>query len=138
MEVPEADLSLKPDVSASKLSLIDCVVACSPTAGSRACRAHAPSRSEKDSCRGSAPPCDDRGMESPGFPCLHVSLGNARNGQHETDLPHLLRRVADMIEEDGIKPTEILDLTVESEITENGPWWSATVYWSPDGDEPSE
>lgn len=73
-------------------------------------------------------------MERLGFPCLHVSLGNARNEKHETDLPHLLRRVADMIEQARIKPMEILDLKVHSEITENGPWWSATVYWSPDGD----
>ncbi len=77
-------------------------------------------------------------MERLGSPCLHVSLTNARHERHETDLPHLLRRVADMIEEAKIQPMEILDLKVDSEITENGPWWSATVYWSPDRDEPSE
>jgi hypothetical protein len=33
---------------------------------------------------------------------------------------------------------EILDLTIESEITGDGPWWSASFYWSPDSDRPSE
>ena len=70
-------------------------------------------------------------MELPGYPARHVSLANAR-GDHETDLPMLLRRVADMIEELDVSPMEVLDLTIESEITENGPWWSATFYWSPD------
>lgn len=27
---------------------------------------------------------------------------------------------------------DILDLTITSEMTENGPWWSATLYWSTD------
>ena len=62
-------------------------------------------------------------MESIGSDCRHVSLANPRGGEHETDLPHLLRRMADLI--------------VESEITENGPWWSATLYWSPDDERPS-
>lgn len=74
-------------------------------------------------------------MEIPGFAARHVSLCNAYDGPHETDLPMLLRRVADMIEELEVQPMEILDLTIASEITENGPWWSATLYWAPD--EPS-
>lgn len=61
----------------------------------------------------------------------HFSLSNP-SGATETDLPLLLRRLADAIEAKGIQPMEILDITVSSEMTENGPWWSATVYWSPD------
>ena len=32
---------------------------------------------------------------------------------------------------------EINDLTVHSEVTGDGPWWSVTVYWTPD-DNPRE
>ena len=66
--------------------------------------------------------------------CRHFSLSNA-SGSQEGDLPLLLRRLADQIEERGIQPMEALDLTLSSEITENGPWWSATLYWSPDVDD---
>jgi len=48
------------------------------------------------------------------------------------DLPLLLRRLADAIEERQIDPMHILDLTISEEITEDGPWWSGTVYWVPD------
>jgi hypothetical protein len=41
-------------------------------------------------------------------------LANPRDGG-STDLPRLLRRLADAIEERGIQPMEILDLTIESE-----------------------
>ncbi|MEO7268006.1 MAG: hypothetical protein ABIW49_02240 [Knoellia sp.] len=48
-------------------------------------------------------------------------------------MPLLLRRLADQIEAEGIKSSEILDLTINgSEITEYGSWWRATVYWSED------
>ncbi|WP_436699253.1 hypothetical protein [Nocardioides sp. BYT-33-1] len=77
-------------------------------------------------------------MDLSGYPCRHLSLSNARHGEHENDLPVLLRRVADMIVEAQIQPMEILNLKVTSEITENGPWWSATLYWSPDEQPPSE
>ena len=46
------------------------------------------------------------------------------------DLPQLLRRVADDIEERGIAPTDILDLTISNEVAGDRPWWSVTVYWS--------
>lgn len=62
--------------------------------------------------------------------CRHFSLSNP-SGPDEENLPLLLRRLADQIEEQQIVSTDILDLTVSSEITANGPWWSATVYWSP-------
>lgn len=64
--------------------------------------------------------------------CLHFSLANARD-DGATDLPRLLRRIADEIEGREIDPMEILDLTVSHEMTRDGPWWSATVYWSPEG-----
>ena len=43
------------------------------------------------------------------------------------------RRLAVELEGRDIKATEILDVTIAREITIEGPWWSATVYWSPDG-----
>jgi len=63
--------------------------------------------------------------------CRHFSIANPID-DGATDLPRLLRRVADEIDERGIKPMDILDLTIENEITGDGPWWSATLYWSPD------
>jgi hypothetical protein len=52
------------------------------------------------------------------------------------DLPRLLRRMADEIEKLDPDPMDILDLTVSQQMTADGPWWSATLYWSPDEDEP--
>ncbi|HEY4411264.1 MAG TPA: hypothetical protein VGO87_15425 [Acidimicrobiia bacterium] len=46
--------------------------------------------------------------------------------------------MADVIEEYDIAPMDILDLTVSQEITGEGPWWSVTVYWSPDAEEESD
>lgn len=71
------------------------------------------------------------------WPALHFSLGNPRD-DGSTDLPRLLRRMADHIEALGLKPMDILDLTISQEITEDGPWWNATVYWSPDELPPSD
>ncbi|BEL04529.1 hypothetical protein Q0Z83_027200 [Actinoplanes sichuanensis] len=65
----------------------------------------------------------------------HFSLTNPRDDGN-SDLPRLLRRMADEIESRNLEPMDILDLTVSQEITEDGPWWSATIYWSPDEDEP--
>lgn len=68
------------------------------------------------------------------FHSLHFSLANPRNDR-PSDRPHLLRRIADDIDARGIDPMEILDLTVSQQITEDGPWWSVTLYWSPTGKE---
>jgi hypothetical protein len=68
------------------------------------------------------------------YTCNHFSLCNPENDGAD-DLPRLLRRVADLIEEEGIKPMDILDLTVSEEITGDGPWWSVTLYWSPEPEE---
>ena len=64
--------------------------------------------------------------------CNHFSLANPRDDR-ASDLPELLRRLAAEFERRDIKATEILDVTIASEITNDGRWWSATVYWSPDG-----
>lgn len=70
-------------------------------------------------------------MEYPdGASSRNISLANPRTKKAATDLPLLLRRTADMIEELGLKPQDILDLTVSDEMTEFGPWWSVTLYWS--------
>jgi hypothetical protein len=62
--------------------------------------------------------------------CQHFGISNPRHSG-ATDLPKLLRRVATQIEKLGIDPMDILDLTISQEMTEDGPWWSATLYWSP-------
>jgi hypothetical protein len=69
--------------------------------------------------------------------CRHFSLSNPRDDR-STDLPHLLRRLADEIDQQQIKPMDILDLTISSEMTEDGPWWATTIYWSPDDPAPTE
>ncbi len=69
-----------------------------------------------------------------GFECQHFSLANAHDDR-PSDLPRLLRRIADEIEAREIAPMEILDLTISQETTEDGPWWSVTVYWSPNDGE---
>jgi hypothetical protein len=63
------------------------------------------------------------------WPCQHFSLANPRE-DGATDLPRLLRRLADELEKREIDSLDILDLTVSHEMTEGGPWWSATLYWS--------
>jgi hypothetical protein len=62
--------------------------------------------------------------------CNHFSLACPK-GKSQDDLPLLLRRLADEIERRKIKPMELMDLTIEDEITADGKWWSATLYWSP-------
>lgn len=50
-------------------------------------------------------------------------------GQGQGDVPALLRRVADTIDELG--EIEILDLVLHSEITADGAWPSIMVYYKP-------
>jgi hypothetical protein len=66
----------------------------------------------------------------------HFTLANPITND-VTDLPRLLRRVADHIEKQGITPMQLLDVAVHQEITADGPYWSVTVYWSPDTPEPA-
>jgi hypothetical protein len=65
-----------------------------------------------------------------GYPSRNFSLANPVDDRPD-DLPYLLRRVADQIEQEGIEMSELLDVTISQEVTANGPWWSATVYWAP-------
>ena len=65
----------------------------------------------------------------------HFSLSNPVTSD-VTDLPLLLRRAADQIEAHGITPMELLDVVVHQESTADGPSWSVTVYWTPDGPQP--
>jgi len=71
----------------------------------------------------------------PSWPSHHFSLGNPRDDGAD-DLPKLLRRIADAIEDLKLDPMNILDLTISQVINENGPWWSASLYWSSE-DEPA-
>lgn len=63
--------------------------------------------------------------------CRHFTINNPID-DGAADLPRLLRRVADLVESEGIEPTDVLDLTVHQDMTEHGPWWGITVYWAPD------
>lgn len=65
---------------------------------------------------------------------MSFSLANALDDR-PADLPHLLRRMADEIDRRGLTPDELLDLTISYDIAADGPWWSATVYWSPSDDD---
>ena len=64
------------------------------------------------------------------WPARHFSLANPTTDR-PTDLPYMLRRLADEIERRQIDPMEMLDLTISHEMTADGPWWAAHVYWSP-------
>lgn len=75
---------------------------------------------------------------SGGAPGRNVSLANPEH-DGATDLPRLLRRVADLIEVEGITAMELLDVVVHhEEMTEEGPRWSVTVHWSPDSPDDAE
>ncbi|MGO4604475.1 hypothetical protein [Terrabacter sp. 2YAF2] len=66
------------------------------------------------------------------YTCRHFSLSNAE-GPSGPDLPLLLRRLADTIESQGIRPADLLDVSIGSdEVNVHGTWWRATVYWAPD------
>jgi hypothetical protein len=68
---------------------------------------------------------------SDSWSCKHFTMGNPRN-EAPTNLPTLLRRIAAEIERREIDPMDLLDVTIHQEMTEDGPWWSVSVYWSPD------
>jgi hypothetical protein len=56
----------------------------------------------------------------------HFSQANPA-GPGQDDIPSLLRRVAESVE--AIGPVEVQDLILHTEVTENGPWYSLTVYF---------
>jgi adenylate kinase len=51
-------------------------------------------------------------------------------GPGQGDVPALLRRVADTLA--GLGPVDITGLSLESQPTEDGPWYSLSVYLRPD------
>ncbi len=57
---------------------------------------------------------------------FHFSQANPE-GNGQDDVPALLRRVADSIQELG--DIDVMDITFEKEITAEGPWPSLTVYY---------
>ncbi len=59
--------------------------------------------------------------------CFHTSQGNSK-GEGQGDLPKLLRTFADTVERLG--DIEVLDLTLDDEITAEGSWFSLTLYYS--------
>lgn len=63
--------------------------------------------------------------------CRHLSLCNPQ-GRSQGDLPKLLRRLATQIATLG-PDTIIMDVTIDQEITAEGLWFSATVYYAPSG-----
>ncbi|HEX5594666.1 MAG TPA: hypothetical protein VFX61_01390 [Micromonosporaceae bacterium] len=56
----------------------------------------------------------------------HFSQANPA-GPGQDSVPALLRRIADTIEQFG--KIEVQDLVLRSEVTAEGDWWSATVYF---------
>jgi hypothetical protein len=50
-------------------------------------------------------------------------------GPGQGDLPALLRRVADTLA--GLGPVDVTDLSLERQPTEDGPWYSLSVYFRP-------
>lgn len=71
-------------------------------------------------------------MHTPGqWTCSHFSLANP-SGRTQGDLPRLLRRLATQVAALGPNAM-ILDVTLSTETTGDGPWWSATVYYAPNG-----
>lgn len=71
---------------------------------------------------------------SSGWSAQHFSQSNPA-GTGQDDVPALLRRVADTIEELG--EVEILDLVMHIEVTEHGNWPSITTYYITERPQPS-
>jgi hypothetical protein len=59
----------------------------------------------------------------------HFSLANPK-GLGQDDVPALLRRVANSLEDRG--PVEVQDLVFHTEITDEGAWHEMTVYFHSD------
>ncbi|GAA3638579.1 hypothetical protein GCM10022223_67030 [Kineosporia mesophila] len=68
-------------------------------------------------------------------PAQGFSLCNPDNDR-PSDLPRLLRRLADRIDDLDLDPVEILDMTVHQETTGDGPRWWATVYFATEALDP--
>lgn len=59
------------------------------------------------------------------FEVLHFSQANPR-GPGQGDVPRLLRLIADTIES---LEARVQDIVFRTEVTEDGPWHSMTVYY---------
>jgi hypothetical protein len=75
-------------------------------------------------------------MTEDSWPSRPFSIANPR-AENPTDLSALLRRVAGEIERQQIKAEDVLVVNIDSETTEDGPWWSALVVWTPEQTEGS-
>jgi len=62
----------------------------------------------------------------------HFSLSNPQPDGDPDSLPQLFRSVADLLEERGIPSDDVIDVVVSHQVEEDGPWWSITIYWSPE------
>ena len=67
-----------------------------------------------------------RGDKPETWTIRHFSQANPK-GQGQSDVPALLRRVAETVESLG--SIEVQDMTFAIEFTEDGPWPSLTVYF---------
>lgn len=78
------------------------------------------------------PRCHDHAMESgiERWSIFHFSQSNPA-GPGQSDVPALLRRVADSVE--ALGEVTVQDIVFHDEVTEDGTWPSMTVYF---GDEP--
>jgi hypothetical protein len=61
----------------------------------------------------------------------HFSLANPK-GRRQSDLPRLLRSVADELE--AVGNPEVYDLVLHTDTTSRRPWYSVTVYFAPSDD----
>lgn len=66
--------------------------------------------------------------ERPGWSVQHFAQANPRGPSGQGDLPALLRRVADTIEE--IDGALVQDLVLHNDINEHGDWLSLSVYYT--------
>jgi hypothetical protein len=57
----------------------------------------------------------------------HFAQANPK-GAGQGDVPALLRRVADTL--DDIPDADVMDLILHDEITEDGSWYSLTLYYA--------
>jgi hypothetical protein len=64
----------------------------------------------------------------PTWVCAHFSVSNPA-GAKQADLPGLLRRTATRIAALGRNVT-VLDLTVHDDVTDDGSWFTVTVYYT--------
>lgn len=57
----------------------------------------------------------------------HFSQANPK-GDGQDDVPALLRRIADTL--DDIPGAEVFDLVLHNQITADGDWYDVTVYYA--------